>query len=359
MDEENVCASRPEVIDESFSLIHSEEKFYSCDRCAYTTNRKDSLQKHQVVHTTIRLPCEQCQKSFKRKKGLKRHQIVHTNQKQETCGQCSKSFISNPNLKAHQKLVHTTIRLHKCEQCRWSFKRNTDLKRHILGHQEKHCDHCAFTTKDVRAFNKHIKVNHDGIKFQCNMCDNEYLVKGDLKRHEKAKHEIVLKCSLCKYSSWSEEKLRNHRKTKHESKLIKCGLCCYKSWSFENVNGHKKREHSILIKCDSCEFSNVYKEKVKRHFSRNHGEKQKCTICQSEHTALGLKVHMNQIHADKNVPCKYCDFVTNSSQRLRWHVDRFHTVHNCDKCDHTSSTSITLKIHQKNKHEGVRYKCPQ
>ena len=193
MAEEIVCASRPGVIDESFSLIHSEEKFYSCDRCAYTTNRKDVLQKHQVVHTTIRLPCEQCQRSFKRKDMLKHHQIVHT-----------------------------TMRLHKCEQCRWSFKTNMDLKRHILGHQEKHCNHCAFTTKDARAFSRHRKVNHDGIKFQCNMCDNEYLVKGDLKRHEKAKHEIVLKCSLCKYSSWSEEKLRNHRKTKHESKLIKC-----------------------------------------------------------------------------------------------------------------------------------------
>ena len=72
-----------------------------------------------------------------------------------------------------------------------------------------------------------------------------------------------------------------------------------------------------------------------------------------------LKDHMRNIHGEKKLPCKYCDFVTNSSTRLNSHIDRFHKVHKCDKCDHTSATSFTLKIHQKNKHEGVRYKCPQ
>ena len=90
-----------------------------------------------------------------------------------------------------------------------------------------------------------------------------------------------------------------------------------------------------------------------------HGEKHACTICQSEYSEVGLKCHMRDIHGKAELPCKSCHFVTNSSNRLNSHVNRFHTFSKCDKCNHISATPKTLKIHMTNKHEGQRFKCSQ
>ena len=114
-----------------------------------------------------------------------------------------------------------------------------------------------------------------------------------------------------------------------------------------------------MIKCESCKYSNVYIERVKRHFATKHGEKYACVVCQSEYSEVALKDHMRNIHGERKISCKSCDFVTNSSSRLNNHKQRFHTVQQCNKCDHISANSGCLKIHQKNKHEGERYKCPQ
>ena len=100
-------------------------------------------------------------------------------------------------------------------------------------------------------------------------------------------------------------------------------------------------------------------KKVKAHFSRTHGERYACTICQSEYDLEAFKAHMRMIHGEKKLPCQSCDFVTNSPSQLNNHFQRVHTVNKCNKCDHISANLGCLKIHQKNKHEGERFKCPQ
>ena len=130
------------------------------------------------------------------KTNLKSHHFVHTIDKLHSCEQCEKSYKWKSDLKKHLKGHVLGHQEKHCDHCAFTTKYVRSLKRHItakhiIGLQEKRCDHCAFTTKYTQALKRHITVNHDGIKFECNMCDTEYLVRDHLRQHKKKKHDSL------------------------------------------------------------------------------------------------------------------------------------------------------------------------
>ena len=115
-----------------------------------------------------------------------------------------------------------------------------------------------------------------------------------------------------------------------------------------------------MNKCRYCGYSSIIIKRFRAHVKRHEEQRSySCVLCKKEYTKDGLATHWRNIHSDAKFVCQNCDFETNSAVRLGSHIERFHMIHKCDKCDHISSTSITLKIHQSNKHEGKRFKCAQ
>ena len=63
----------------------------------------------------------------------------------------------------------------------------------------------------------HIQVQHEGIKYACNLCDFTYSDQSHLRRHIQSKHEgVKYYCNHCDYQTGYKGHLTQHMKSKHE-----------------------------------------------------------------------------------------------------------------------------------------------
>ena len=210
----------------------------SCLQCGKAVKNRFVLKGHQIVHINLKPhQCEKCSKCFKNKADLIKHQARHNMDKPHACPQCEKSLSSKGKLRDHQTL-HSNLRAFICDQCKTAFKRKQYLQNHQIIHlaiKPITCDQCSFTTKHQYTLKQHIKSNHEGVRYECNMCDKHFLGKKYLNEHKKFKHD--------------------------EEKTLKCSFCQYKSWSSEDINAHKQRKHSTLFKCEHCDYKNIQRYK--------------------------------------------------------------------------------------------------
>ena len=55
-------------------LKHGDTKQFNCEKCVYTTSKKENLKQHvQSVHKKVKETCETCGKEFSKKSHLIRH----------------------------------------------------------------------------------------------------------------------------------------------------------------------------------------------------------------------------------------------------------------------------------------------
>ena len=61
-------------------LKHGDAKQFNCEKCVYTTTRKENLQQHvKSVHEKVKVICETCGKNFSDKSNLNKHvRQLHT-----------------------------------------------------------------------------------------------------------------------------------------------------------------------------------------------------------------------------------------------------------------------------------------
>ena len=250
------------------------------------------------THNEPHLKCTQCKYETNTKAKLRQHISTHIQEKKFNCNQCNKLFGTRSSLITHLITHGENI----------NNKKKT-IKTHMFSDSiksEKQCNECDYTTKYQHRLKNHIRIYHDGVRFECNQCDKVYKIAKQLQKHETSDHE------------------RN------------------------------------LIQCEKCKFKPCSQEKMEKHTKEQHGMNNICVLCKKEYSSsLSLFDHWKNIHSKAKVVCQKCDFETNSAARLGRHVNRYHTINKCDKCDHISATLNCLKIHQSNKHEGKRFKCDQ
>ena len=57
---------------------------------------------------------------------------------------------------------------------------------------------------------------HDGVKYDCNLCDYKATQLGNLRTHVQSKHEgIKIPCNICDQQLNSKASLNMHMKAKH------------------------------------------------------------------------------------------------------------------------------------------------
>ena len=134
-------------------------------------------------------------------------EICDLNLRQFVCTEfnCKKAFKKNKDLTKHMRVVHGEKKF-SCSQCEWKFTAIADLNRHKKTHfakptvmSELHCSICfkLFLTKE--RLKLHARVhNDDKQKHDCKQCEKSYSFKHHLTRHIKQQHEkIRFNCATC------------------------------------------------------------------------------------------------------------------------------------------------------------------
>ena len=126
---------------------------------------------------------------------------------------------------------------------------------------------------------RHKITKHEGVKYNCDQCDEEFTEMGNLKRHKLTKHDgIRYDCDQCEARFYDQDTLKKHKLTKHEGvrldrvdggvnserKPYSCQICGFKCGKKPNLKSHIKRRHctdTLTLK----ELDEMYPDMYKYH----------------------------------------------------------------------------------------------
>ncbi|CAD5115878.1 unnamed protein product [Dimorphilus gyrociliatus] len=146
----------------------TQKSMHSCDRCPYSTKRKEHLKRHmQTVHFGVRkFLCPECGKKFKRNDALQDHLATHDQEtKKFFCCHCEQRFRRKHHLDDHMRGRHSNKRQYLCEECGVTFKtRGTQRRHQITVHNSESIFKCTICNKGLSskyALARHVKVHED------------------------------------------------------------------------------------------------------------------------------------------------------------------------------------------------------
>ena len=125
---------------------------------------------------------------------------------------------------------------------------------------------------------QHVKSVHEGITYNCNICDHKASQPCSLRAHIKTVHlkeGYSHQCNICEYRTSIKTNLSTHVENLHQkSGNITCSEC-NKSLQKISLKRHMKLFHSVEHQyyCKICTFHTIHFNSLKRHRKKVH---QKC-----------------------------------------------------------------------------------
>ena len=138
----------------------------------------------------------------------------------------------------HLSIVHGVRIETKEDEVICKNKTNLDFKKKLL---------CDFHDSDQQIVSQHAASK----LFKCEICENSYSLKGNLKKHIEAVHENKksFKCDICDYSCSQKDHMKTHIESVHEKKKTFKSDICYYRFSYKNV--WKTHKQSMKIRSNS------------------------------------------------------------------------------------------------------------
>ena len=142
--------------------------------------------------------------------------------------------------------------------------------------REKHegvkyaCNQCdqQFTKQD--SLTTHIQTKHEGVKYACNQCDQQFTQQDNLTRHVQYKHEgINYACNQCNYQATSQGDLMYHIQSSH-FKLIAWQKELKKDLSRKHFNVPSEHAKKKVICCPECGLLFSSNNAMESHFLQVH-----------------------------------------------------------------------------------------
>ena len=368
--------------------------------------------------------CLECNFTSKYKQKMEDHeQSIHNGEVRFTCSQCShKTFYEHEMIK-HMEVMHfgEEVIIHGigCELCNKSVEHK---KCELMNEEEKvkpifpdlKCKDCQYTCKEQISLKRHVKINHNRMRYACDKCKFEAIYKSDIAIHQKSAHKeedrriIGIGCKSCKsgeihtqcsvvrtrgFVRWDSQMnkhlkciecsfetglplyLKNHIKLVHagnsdQSKILNCLHCEFQTLNGLSLKNHLRSLHEKKTRfyCSKCDYKSFYSHYIAQHIKSNHKNEGaevnvlKCQSCKSKDfkcicnkmlkKTLQRPTDYSQFEP-KSLKCPSCEFTSNFVSSLNFHKRTQHVNDEwyfCNICDTKSYSKQKVAIHIQLKH---------
>ncbi|XP_063911172.1 zinc finger protein 664-like [Zophobas morio] len=190
------------------------------------------LKKHIASHSNERnFHCQSCSSAFFSKPDLAKHIIwLHSKQFPHKCDICDQGFVAKAKLELHRKVEHEGVRF-VCEVCKKKFKCHGSYKMHMKKHDPDHvqlvykCEHCLKLFCSPYQYKKHLR-RHEGDAWICDTCGKALTSKNGLVQHKMVHSgEKRYVCHVCGKGFVRADALKVHVRVHTKKKPYKCSLC--------------------------------------------------------------------------------------------------------------------------------------
>lgn len=145
----DICHRIVGRLDHHKKTYHSKEsRTFSCERCEFTTDRKDTLTKHErLKHKAVnrafqnldknldpnnpKWTCFDCKKTFTSMIEIEDHMLLKSCEDTNSCKVCGKKFTVRHNLLQHVRDVHENRQTFTCSHCDKSYSQKSSLTKHL------------------------------------------------------------------------------------------------------------------------------------------------------------------------------------------------------------------------------------
>ena len=393
----------------------------------------------EKIENETDLKCDECQKHFVKGYDLRVHQETeHLKAGNYECRICNQQFEQIMELTKHVEDIHQNSVTYGCNFCGQAFNTESELQEHSWSdHNQYVCKVCNESLDGKDQFKDHYVKEHfmpeiinideiedeensrsedliainsnpndDGCntensesnlidhmnsgyknkddhavetKQQCDICDETFEQKVDVKKHLSAIHfvvddgnsdtddEIITNTSLEDESPISEGKTSNSCKTDLNSYAEKDD-----GNQDEMEDGKVHDENNVKnnpcskkqISCHRCERIFTSEKRLQNHIKscqKKCGKSYKCNQCNETFTIKSiLKVHFKSTHGEYIPKCDKCEKVFSTKDNLKKHaiVHNGEKKYHCKSCGKSFGLNATLKRHVETVHHGIkRFKC--
>ena len=120
----------------------------------------------------------------------------------------------------------------------------------------------------------HNKSVHEGVTYDCSICQSTFTQKIHLSQHIKSVHfKETYQCKLCDYQATQKGDLSRHVKNVHQKSENSHCSECNKSIQKKYLKRHMKIFHSgeqTLFNCKVCTFQSIHQDAVSKHVRNVH-----------------------------------------------------------------------------------------
>uniref|UniRef100_A0A1A9W9U2 Protein krueppel n=1 Tax=Glossina brevipalpis TaxID=37001 RepID=A0A1A9W9U2_9MUSC len=255
---------------------------------------------------------------------------------------------------------------------------------------------------NIDALTEHLLHFHHTSLYMCDVCNQGYAERRELKEHMDTKHAAIntkpkqYYCGLCSRGFASHLLLRLHKRTHYgnSTKSHECKVCCKKyntkSMLDEHMNAHTglrpykcsecskdfaskytlqahmkiHTERNRPFQCDQCEKAFLNQQNLNQHKKLHVPFKAfKCEVCSKSFiTQHSLNVHLIVHSGQKPFLCRICGKAFARRPEIKDH-ERTHTGERpfqCDLCPMAFAQRSNLNTHKKNTHFNEKqHKCNQ
>ena len=280
---------------------------FQCEKCDYSSCRKNMSRHMMVTHEMKRHKCDTCGKLFIERRELKMHKLNKHEGVFWDCNLCNFKAAHPNTLKEHKKYQHgvNINKKHKCSECGKLFNKKYTLTVHFRIHSGERPNQCKFCEQKFRGsvshWHRHGFCKKKQVqKIKCAQCgflsENQEILKLHTLSHQISLVDIMnnLPTSIKEESFKSEEEfltdlkgflennpvqvfkqnLHNQTIEKHEytsldSGQMKCDSCD-RVISSKNMKRHMREVHETDAECKKCGKKFKYKSSLPRHMRQAH-----------------------------------------------------------------------------------------